>query len=101
MIEIKRITSETICAVCGRTLLTGERSVPYRRLGEEDALVCELCLDGADARRWLREGAPALPVRLRSRRAKGVRGWLRPPKKQVTAPQPFEPDLLPEENKGA
>ena len=101
MIEIRRMTTETTCAICGRTLLTGERSVPYQRVGEEDALVCELCLDGADARGWVREGAPALPVKLGDRREKGVKGWLRPKKKGVTAPQPFDPELLPEDPKDA
>jgi len=95
------MTTETTCAICGRTLLTGERSVPYQRVGEDDALVCELCLDGADARGWVREGAPALPVKLGDRREKGVKGWLRPKKKGVTAPQPFDPELLPEDPKDA
>ena len=27
-------------------------------------MVCELCVDQADARGWTREGAPALPVQL-------------------------------------
>ena len=81
--------------------MTGERSVPYQRVGEDDALVCELCLDGADARGWVREGAPALPVKLGDRREKGVKGWLRPKKKGVTAPQPFDPELLPEDPKDA
>jgi hypothetical protein len=101
MIEIRRTTTEAMCAICGRTLLTGERSVSYRRLGEEDALVCELCLESADARGWVREGAPALPVRLEARRERGVRGWLRPRRRDVTAPQPFDPELLPEDPQDA
>jgi hypothetical protein len=83
MIEIRRSTHEATCAICGRTLLTGERSVSYRRHGEDDALVCELCLESADARGWVREGAPVLPVRLEARRERGVRGWLSDPRVSV------------------
>ena len=38
-------------------------------------MVCELCVDQADARGWTREGAPALPVQLGARREeRGLRG---------------------------
>ena len=97
MIEIRRQDTDTTCAVCGRTVLLGERLVSFRRIGLEDAMVCELCVDQADARGWTREGAPALPVQLAGREERGLRGLLRPRKRHVTAPEPFDPELLPED----
>ena len=97
MIEIRRQDTDTTCAVCGRTVLLGERLVSFRRIGLEDAMVCELCVDQADARGWTREGAPALPVQLAGREERGLRALLRPRKRHVTAPEPFDPELLPED----
>ena len=77
MIEIRRQDTDTTCAVCGRTVLLGERLVSFRRIGLEDAMVCELCVDQADARGWTRQGAPALPVQLAGREERGLRGLLR------------------------
>jgi hypothetical protein len=48
------------CPLCGRTLLLGERVNRYRA-GPRTMLVCELCVDDADGRGWLREGAPVPP----------------------------------------
>jgi hypothetical protein len=48
------------CPLCGRTLLLGERAARYR-VGTRQLLVCELCVDDADSRGWLREGAPVPP----------------------------------------
>lgn len=97
MIEIRRQDTDTTCAVCGRTVLLGERLVNYHRIGLDDALVCELCIDQADARGWSREGAPTLPVQLVGRPERGLRGLLRQRRRNVTAPQPFDPELLPDD----
>ena len=97
MIEIRRTISDTSCAVCGRTVLLGERLVSYRRVGFEDAQVCELCLDQADARGWTREGSPSLPVQLGERRERGLRGLLKQRRRGITAPEPFDPELLPDD----
>jgi hypothetical protein len=59
MIEIRRNDIESECAVCGRTLLLGEKLVTYHRPAQDDARVCELCLDQADA---AVERAPARPA---------------------------------------
>ena len=88
MIEIRHNDTETRCAVCGRTVLLGERLVNFRRVGLEDALVCELCTDQADARGWTREGSPALPVQLGERRERGLRGMLKQRRRGVTAGRP-------------
>src|SRR3712207_8223183 len=50
------------CAICERTLLLGERAAGYRAHGASQT-VCELCVDVADRRGWLRDGAPDPPPR--------------------------------------
>src|SRR5690348_3630004 len=96
MIKIRRNDIESECAVCGRTLLLGERLVSYQRPQEPDAEVCELCLDEADSRGWLREGTPAVPLQLWSARPRGLRGLLGARKRPLAAPLPYEPSALPE-----
>jgi len=49
MNRIHRNDIETMCAVCGRTMLLGERLVTFQRLEGGDARVCELCIDEAEA----------------------------------------------------
>ena len=46
----------TPCAVCGRTLLRGERPDVFLHAGER-CMVCELCTPRAVADGWIREGA--------------------------------------------
>ena len=101
MIEIGRASSEMHCDVCGRTLLTGERFVRYHRVGADDAQVCELCTEGAEARGWVREGSPTLPVQLEQRREKGLKRWFQGKPRHLTAPEPFDPELLPADPKDA
>ena len=97
MIEIRRNDIETECAVCGRTLLLGERLVDLPPALEEDARVCELCLDEADARGWIarrRAGRAAAAVeRLRQRGLRGVPGSRR--KRHRRRPAPLDPEALP------
>jgi hypothetical protein len=95
MIEIRKNDIETECSVCGRTLLLGERLITYRRPeGGDEARVCELCIDEADARGWLREGAPTPPVTPAPARRRGLKARL-VPRRRESAPEPFEPELLP------
>lgn len=56
------------CAVCGRSLLRGERADVFLHAGERRS-VCELCTPRAVHEGWIREGADAAPGR--------VRGWSR------------------------
>lgn len=56
------------CAVCGRSLLRGERSDVFLHAGERRH-VCELCTPRAVHEGWIREGADAAPGR--------ARGWSR------------------------
>ena len=50
------------CAICGRSLLMGERAVRYAPEGEDFVDVCPLCQDVAAEEGWLKEGSPTSPV---------------------------------------
>jgi hypothetical protein len=60
MVQVSRNDTVLECPLCGRTLLLGERVNRYRA-GPKPMLVCELCVEDADSRGWLREGAPVPP----------------------------------------
>ncbi len=55
--ELRPVLEETVCDVCGRTMLKGERAEPYLVRGGQRMLVCELCTDRAYAQGWIRESA--------------------------------------------
>ena len=48
--------------MCGRSLLTGERSTRYAPNGGELVEVCPLCQDVATEHGWLKEGSPTTPM---------------------------------------
>jgi hypothetical protein len=82
--DIRTSTAYTVCDVCGRTLLRGERSEVYLHGGERHS-VCELCKPRALHEGWIKEGTVpsygdggsraerrrSLLGRLRSRREEG------------------------------
>ena len=51
-----------ICAVCERTLLTGERAMRFSPHGEDFVDVCPLCADIALEHGWTKEGSPTTPT---------------------------------------
>jgi hypothetical protein len=53
--DIRTSTAYTVCDVCGRTLLRGERSEVYLHGGERHS-VCELCKSRALHEGWVKEG---------------------------------------------
>jgi hypothetical protein len=55
--ELRPGLEETVCDVCGRTMLKGERAEPYLVGAGKRMLVCELCTDQAYAQGWIRESA--------------------------------------------
>ncbi|HYX86206.1 MAG TPA: hypothetical protein VE777_14640 [Gaiellales bacterium] len=99
MNQIRRNDIETMCAVCGRTMLLGERLVTFHRLDGEDARVCELCIEEADARGWLREGTPTVPLRQLESRPRGLKALLGA--RRARMPAPLEPEELPEDPREA
>jgi len=75
--QVIRNDRVTVCQVCERTLLMGERVTTFHA-GGRTLSVCELCTDAADQRGWLREGAPVPPpVAHHYERGPGVMARLR------------------------
>jgi len=57
----KTLTVQT-CAICERTLLTGERTMRFAPEGEDFVDVCLLCQEIAAEQGWLKEGSPTTPT---------------------------------------
>ena len=68
------------CAICDRTLLTGERAIRYAPQGGEFLDVCPLCQEIALEYGWVKEGTPTTPTVPVQRRRRG--SWL----SQIFAP---------------
>jgi hypothetical protein len=99
-----RVTGNTVtrsCAVCERTLLTGERAVRFSPDGDGEFVdVCPLCQDVALDHGWVKEGAPTSPTVPFSRRRRRGLGALfeRPPAEEPVVSEPIlrrlsEPEL--------
>jgi len=65
--QISSNVQTLICAVCGRSLLTGERPVRYApdSSGSDYVDVCLLCQEVAVESGWIKEGSPTLFERKR------------------------------------
>jgi hypothetical protein len=90
------------CAVCGRSLLMGERSVRYAPDGDEFVDVCPLCQEVAVEQGWLKEGSPTSPVvpidRPRRRLSlSSIFERARPVQEEPVAPDPILRRLSPPE----
>jgi hypothetical protein len=86
---------EASCAICGRTILVGERVHEYFE-GEAERTVCELCVSRAEDLAWRQASEPA-PQRSGYRHEGRLRGLLRrrhrrPGAQATTAPQPAAPN---------
>jgi hypothetical protein len=85
------MSAEATCAICGRTILAGERIHGFVDDGEE-RLVCELCLARAERLAWRPAGEPEP-----ERPADGhegrwrLRGLLRRPSRRPGSPAPAWP----------
>jgi hypothetical protein len=60
------------CAICGRTVLVGERTFRFTPDGREFVEVCPLCKEEALAHGWVSEGGPGLPVQPGDRQPRGL-----------------------------
>ena len=78
-----QISSQAValtCAICDRSLLTGERAVRYAPQGGGFLDVCPLCQEIAVEYGWVKEGTPTTPTVPVQRRRRG--SWL----SQIFAP---------------
>jgi hypothetical protein len=72
--QLARHPVKRICAVCERTLLTGERALRFSPNGDDFVDVCQLCADIALEHGWVKEGSPTTPTvpNQRRRRRRGL-----------------------------
>jgi hypothetical protein len=95
--DIRPSTAYTICDVCGRTLLRGERAEVYIDGGARRS-VCELCKSRALNEGWLREGT--VPTYDENESTSARRGSLlsRLRRRRERTPEPMdaEPDFPPD-----
>src|SRR5262245_52295228 len=61
-----------ICAICGRSILVGERPFRFSPDGREFVNVCPLCKEQALAHGWVSEGGPGLPVQAGDRPSRSL-----------------------------
>jgi hypothetical protein len=93
--QISSNVETRICAICGRSLLTGEEPVRYAPTGSEFVDVCLLCQEVAVESGWIKEGSPTTPIvpAERGRRKRFSLGSLlerrRPAPEQPVASEPI------------
>ncbi len=99
--RVTRAAAPRTCAVCERSLLTGEHTTRYLPVGGDYVDVCPLCQGIAVEHGWAREGSPTTPtVPTEARRG---RPWLstllgrRPPAQQPVVSEPILRRLSPPE----
>ena len=95
MRQVARQPVKRICAVCERTLLTGERAIRFSADGEEFVDVCALCQEIAIEHGWVKEGSPTSPTvpNQRRRRRRGLASLFDPRRQPPDDPVVSEPIL--------
>jgi hypothetical protein len=93
--QLARQSTTRVCAVCERTLLTGERALRFAPNGEEFVDVCPLCADIALEHGWIKEGSPTTPTvpNQRRRRRRGLASLFDPLRQPPDEPVVAEPIL--------
>ena len=93
--QLARHPAKQICAVCERTLLTGERALRFSANGEDYVDVCPLCQEIALEHGWTKEGSPTTPTvtSQRRRRKRGLSSLFDPRRQPADDPVVAEPIL--------
>jgi hypothetical protein len=93
--QLARQQVRRTCAVCERTLLTGERALRFSPDGEEYLDVCPLCADIALEHGWVKEGSPTTPTvpSQRRRKRRGLASLFDPRRQPADDPVVAEPIL--------
>jgi hypothetical protein len=87
--ELRPTHDAVSCAVCGRTILKGERTEAYLVPGGQRRLVCELCIPRADHEGWIRESAHGdMPAARPREPRRPLFGRLRRDRREEPAPEP-------------
>src|SRR6266849_9019468 len=95
MPPLARNSVKRICAVCERSLLTGERAIRFSPDGEEFVDVCPLCQELAADYGWVKEGSPTSPTvpNQRRRKRRGIASLFDPRRQPPDDPVVAEPIL--------
>jgi hypothetical protein len=93
--QLTRNSVTRVCAVCERTLLTGERALRFAPAGEDYVDVCPLCQELATEHGWVKEGSPTSPTvpNQRRRRRRGLASLFDTRRQPPDAPVVAEPIL--------
>ena len=93
--QLARHPVKRVCAVCERTLLTGERAVRFAPNGDDFVDVCPLCAEIALEHGWIKEGSPTTPTvpNQRRRRRRGLASLFDPRRQPPDEPVVAEPIL--------
>ncbi|HKC22340.1 MAG TPA: hypothetical protein VKB64_07485 [Gaiellaceae bacterium] len=93
--QLTRQAVTRTCAVCERTLLTGERAVRFAPHGDDFVDVCPLCADIALEHGWIKEGSPTTPTvpNQRRRKRRGLASLFDPRREPADEPVVAEPIL--------
>jgi hypothetical protein len=93
--QLARQSATRVCAVCERTLLTGERALRFAPNGEDFVDVCPLCADIALEHGWIKEGSPTTPTvpNQRRKRRRGLASLFDPLRQPPDEPVVAEPIL--------
>src|SRR3982751_1765489 len=88
--QLARQQVSRICAVCDRTLLTGERALRFAPNGDDFVDVCPLCADIALEHGWIKEGSPTTPTvpTQRRRKRRGLASLFDSRRPPASAPPP-------------
>ena len=81
------------CAICERSLLTGEQATRYAPDGDEFVDVCLLCQEIAVEQGWLKEGSPTTPMVPAERPRRRLLSLFERAKPQAEEPVAAEPIL--------
>jgi hypothetical protein len=91
--QLARQSLKRTCAICERTLLTGERALRFAPNGEDFVDVCPLCQETAVEHGWIKEGSPTTPTVPSPRRRRRGLGSLfdvrRPPQAEPLVSEPI------------
>jgi hypothetical protein len=89
------MSAEATCAICGRTILAGERVHGFFE-GVEERLVCELCVAGAERLGWRPAGEPEPERDANGHEGRWrLRSLLRGRERRPGAPAPAPPEPEP------
>src|SRR5213076_445931 len=97
--ELRPTHDAVSCAVCGRTILKGERTEAYLAPGGQRKLVCELCIGRADHEGWIRESAHGdMPAARPREQRRALFGRLRRERREEAPALQREHEQMPVQN---